>query len=80
MRMQGMTILTGDVALEVRSDRDGDGGHARSLYSCLSQGTAESNFNDLELGVGHPKISDPRLGMERSKGDTPSVHIEDASP
>jgi hypothetical protein len=52
-----MRILTSDVVSKVRSNRKDEAGSARGLYSCLLQGTDESDFDNLELGVGHSKTS-----------------------
>jgi hypothetical protein len=60
MRKQVMRILTSDTGSEVRRDRDVDGRDAVNSCSGLLQGTGESDFNNLELGVGHSDTSGPR--------------------
>jgi hypothetical protein len=55
-----MEILTSDVVSKVRSNRGDDAGSARGLYDCLLEGAGESDFDDLELGVGHSNTSDLR--------------------
>jgi len=49
--------LTGDIASKVRTDWDDDGGDVGSLIGGPRKEMGESDFDDLELGVGHPEAS-----------------------
>lgn len=60
LRTQRTPTLTGDIAPKGRSDRDDNGGDAGNLIGGLRKEVGESDFDDLELGVGQPEPSGSR--------------------